>query len=393
MATKAVGQITVFDYSDGYSVMLTNPSYTFIGDEDSVRGVQSVTTRVVAMQGASQINASVDTSQIIKPTGFTVTSNGATPSPTLTIQANQSVTDAGVLTIPVTVATGVTVSLQWSYSIAFTGGKGDTGDAGRGVTGTTVQYAPGTLPTTPPSSGWDDTVPSVDEGKYLWVKTVFTYSSGDPVTTYSVAKQGEKGSTGNGISSTVVEYAESTSGVTPPATIASWGSDIPNVAQGNYLWTRTTTNYTGSNPTVSYSVARIGMDGEPATTYSLIVSHAAIVKSASGTFSPTSITLTAKSQTGTNAYANYSGRFKIEVYNGTLPVQTRTQSLIRFLPVQHKFGVLSILRVEQPRFWISKRFPWFLMVLLAGMPIRSSLTTKAIHSRVAQVQRLRVRLR
>lgn len=317
MATKAVGQITVFDYSDGYSVMLTNPSYTFMGDEDSVRGVQSVTTRVVAMQGASQINASVDTSQIIKPTGFTVTSNGATPSPTLTIQANQSVTDAGVLTIPVTVATGVTVSLQWSYSIAFTGGKGDTGDAGRGVTGTTVQYAPGTLPTTPPSSGWDDTVPSVDEGKYLWVKTVFTYSSGDPVTTYSVAKQGEKGSTGNGISSTVVEYAESTSGVTPPTTIASWGSDIPNVAQGNYLWTRTTTNYTGSNPTVSYSVARIGMDGEPATTYSLIVSHAAIAKSASGTFSPTSITLTAKSQTGTNAYANYSGRFKIEVYNGS----------------------------------------------------------------------------
>ena len=317
MATKAVGQITVFDYSDGYSVMLTNPSYTFIGDEDSVRGVQSVTTRVVAMQGASQINASVDTSQIIKPTGFTVTSNGATPSPTLTIQANQSVTDAGVLTIPVTVATGVTVSLQWSYSIAFTGGKGDTGDAGRGVTGTTVQYASGTLPTTPPSSGWQDTVPSVDEGKYLWVKTVFTYSSGDPVTTYSVAKQGEKGSTGNGISSTVVEYAESTSGVTPPATIASWGSDIPNVAQGNYLWTRTTTNYTGSNPTVSYSVARIGMDGEPATTYSLIVSHAAIAKSVSGTFSPASITLTAKSQTGTNAYANYSGRFKIEVHNGS----------------------------------------------------------------------------
>ena len=317
MATKAVGQITVFDYSDGYSVMLTNPSYTFIGDEDSVRGVQSVTTRVVAMQGASQINASVDTSQIIKPTGFTVTSNGATPSPTLTIQANQSVTDAGVLTIPVTVATGVTVSLQWSYSIAFTGGKGDTGDAGRGVTGTTVQYASGTLPTTPPSSGWQDTVPSVDEGEYLWVKTVFTYSSGDPVTTYSVAKQGEKGSTGNGISSTVVEYAESTSGTTPPATIASWGTDIPNVAQGNYLWTRTTTNYTGSNPTVSYSVARIGMDGEPATAYSLIVSHAAITKSASGTFSPTSITLTAKSQTGTGAFTNYSGRFKIEVHNGS----------------------------------------------------------------------------
>lgn len=60
-----------------------------------------------------------------------------------------------------------------------------------------------------------------------------------------------------------------------------------------------------------------GDKGDSATAYSLIVSHAAIAKSVSGTFSPTSITLTAKSQTGTNAYANYSGRFKIEVYNGS----------------------------------------------------------------------------
>ena len=55
-----------------------------------------------------------------------------------------------------------------------------------------------------------------------------------------------------------------------------------------------------------------GGTGAASTTYSLIVSNLAIVKDKSGTISPTSITLTAKYQTGSSAMANYSGRFKIE---------------------------------------------------------------------------------
>ena len=55
-----------------------------------------------------------------------------------------------------------------------------------------------------------------------------------------------------------------------------------------------------------------GGTGAASTTYSLIVSNLAIIKDKNGTVSPTSITLTAKYQTGSSAMANYSGRFKIE---------------------------------------------------------------------------------
>ncbi len=55
-----------------------------------------------------------------------------------------------------------------------------------------------------------------------------------------------------------------------------------------------------------------GDTGAASVTYSLIVSTLAIIKNKNGDISPTSITLTAKSQTGSNAMTNYSGRFIIE---------------------------------------------------------------------------------
>lgn len=64
---------------------------------------------------------------------------------------------------------------------------------------------------------------------------------------------------GRGVKSTTVEYQASTSGTTVPT--GTWSSTIPTVAQGSYLWTRTTTNYTSGTPTVGYSVARMGVNG------------------------------------------------------------------------------------------------------------------------------------
>lgn len=59
-------------------------------------------------------------------------------------------------------------------------------------------------------------------------------------------------------------------------------------------------------------------DGAPATSYHLSVSAYAIVKKQDDTYSPATITLTSKSQTGDNPIDNYSGRFKIEeTTNGT----------------------------------------------------------------------------
>lgn len=64
---------------------------------------------------------------------------------------------------------------------------------------------------------------------------------------------------GRGVASTTVEYQASSSGTTVPT--GTWSPTIPTVAQGSYLWTKTTTNYTSGTPTVGYSVARMGVNG------------------------------------------------------------------------------------------------------------------------------------
>lgn len=64
---------------------------------------------------------------------------------------------------------------------------------------------------------------------------------------------------GRGVASTSVEYQASTSGTTVPT--GTWSTTIPTVAQGSYLWTKTTTNYTSGTPTIGYSVARMGVNG------------------------------------------------------------------------------------------------------------------------------------
>ena len=74
--------------------------------------------------------------------------------------------------------------------------------------------------------------------------------------------KGEQGETGNGVSSTVVNYGVSTSGTVQPT---SWGTDIPDVPNGQFLWTRTVMNYTNGTSTTFYSVAKMGETGAKGT--------------------------------------------------------------------------------------------------------------------------------
>lgn len=64
---------------------------------------------------------------------------------------------------------------------------------------------------------------------------------------------------GRGVKSTKVEYQASSSGTTTPS--GTWSITVPAVANGQYLWTRTTITYTSGEPTVGYSVARMGVNG------------------------------------------------------------------------------------------------------------------------------------
>lgn len=70
---------------------------------------------------------------------------------------------------------------------------------------------------------------------------------------------GANGSDGRGIVSTVINYQASSSGTSVPS--GAWSSNIPSVAANQYLWSRTTINYTSGAPSNAYSVGKMGADG------------------------------------------------------------------------------------------------------------------------------------
>ena len=76
---------------------------------------------------------------------------------------------------------------------------------------------------------------------------------GDP------GKDGVAGKNGVGLRSTVITYAPSTTGTNAPS--AGWSNSVPVIPAGQYLWTKTTWNYTDNTSETGYSVARIGRDG------------------------------------------------------------------------------------------------------------------------------------
>ena len=75
------------------------------------------------------------------------------------------------------------------------------------------------------------------------------------------------------------------------------------------------------NKQFSWSLAKAGSNGQNGTSptaYNLVVSHAAIVKTKTNTYSPTSITFYATSQTGDAAINTYvGGSYRITKDNGT----------------------------------------------------------------------------
>ncbi len=193
MAIKAVNQIDVIDLTDGYSVILTNDNYTFLGTTTSVNGTQTTTTQVMALCGSEQVPCTVGT--ITCPTGISAVSDGKSPMPTITITATSALTKSGTVTIPIVVNGDITINKTFSYSIAF---KGQTGQNGTSVTvsSTSVTYQAGTSGTTPPTGTWSTTVPSVANGQYLWTKTVVNYSDGKSTESYSVSYKGTNGING-----------------------------------------------------------------------------------------------------------------------------------------------------------------------------------------------------
>ena len=111
------------------------------------------------------------------------------------------------------------------------------------------------------ADGTDGFSVSDSNGKlYIGQYTDFTEADSTDPKKYSWSKiKGADGAAGVGVKSSTVTYQASTSGTTIPS--GSWVSTIPNVADGQYLWTRTVIAYTDGKTTTSYSVGKMGQNG------------------------------------------------------------------------------------------------------------------------------------
>lgn len=140
MAIKSSDQISIVDLTDGYSVMLTNDSFTFAGSiSAAVAG--STTTTVIAMCGGTQVPASVNNSNIVAPSGVTTSVDTDPTQPTITISVANSVTEGGTVDIPVTLDNGnITIHKMFTFQIAFRGETGYSAQwySGTGITGTST---------------------------------------------------------------------------------------------------------------------------------------------------------------------------------------------------------------------------------------------------------------
>lgn len=187
-------------------------------------------------------------------------------------------------TLQVTVEAYLDDELAASAEVTFTevvdgerGPKGDKGDRGNdglpgkngvGIKNTTVTYGLSDNETAQPTN-WTANPPTLVKGKYLWTKTVWTYTDDTSETGYQktyVAKDGNNGNDGIagkdgvGIKKTTITYAVSTSGTTAPTT--GWNSQVPNVPAGQFLWTKTVWTYTDNTNETGYSVSKIGEKGD-----------------------------------------------------------------------------------------------------------------------------------
>lgn len=187
-------------------------------------------------------------------------------------------------TLQVTVEAYLDDELAASAEVTFTevvdgerGPKGDKGDKGNdglpgkngvGIKNTTVTYGLSDNETTQPTN-WTANPPALVKGKYLWTKTVWTYTDDTSETGYQktyVARDGNDGNNGIagkdgvGIKKTTITYAVGTSGTTAPT--SGWNSQVPNVPAGQYLWTKTVWTYTDNTNETGYSVSKIGEKGD-----------------------------------------------------------------------------------------------------------------------------------
>ena len=151
-----------------------------------------------------------------------------------------------------------------AYQLANTAkGTADTAFS-RSVKSSAVEYAKNTSATTPPTTGWSFSIPTILPTEYLWTRTTLTLQDNSTTVSYQVGGLGKDGAPGADgtsvtVASTSVSYQVGTSATTAPT--GTWQSTPQATTVGQFLWTRTIVNYNPSGSTTSYSVSAHGSTG------------------------------------------------------------------------------------------------------------------------------------
>lgn len=170
---------TVWTYTDSSSE--TGYSVARMG-QDGVKGNDGIAGKDGVGIKTTVIEYAVNTSGTIRPTsGWATTIPTVQPGQYLWTRTTWTYTDN---------------TTEQGYTVARQGANGSNGTNGVGISTTLIEYNKSTNSTTPPSTGWTSTIPSISGGQYLWTRVTLNYTNGTKAESYTVARQGEDGADG-----------------------------------------------------------------------------------------------------------------------------------------------------------------------------------------------------
>nr|DAX69348.1 MAG TPA: tail protein [Caudoviricetes sp.] len=142
----------------------------------------------------------------------------------------------------------------------------------KSIKNTAVTYQVGDSNTKAPTGTWSPNIPSVPVGKYLWTRTVFTYSDDTISTSYGVSSMGAKGDQGipgtngqNGksIGSVINYYLATNANIGVTASTSGWTTTVQSVSTSKkYLWNYEIVKYTDGSIASTTAPCVIGSYGD-----------------------------------------------------------------------------------------------------------------------------------
>ena len=143
-----------------------------------------------------------------------------------------------------------------SDPVCISGGKGENG---LGIQSVIEEYYLSTSSSSLIGGSWSTSAPAWVNGKYIWTRSVITYTDGSSTTTDAICATGAKGETGIGVKSYREQYYLSTSYSRPAG--GSWSYNVPSWTDGKFMWTRTVVTYTDNTTWTSDPVCVTGSAG------------------------------------------------------------------------------------------------------------------------------------